>query len=104
MGENLARQEAAEFAALEKSIEQWWSTPRFKHTKRPFSAKQVASLRGTIQDVPASTYTAKKLYSMLRTAYEKGEYHHTFGALDPVQVSCILRITWIKNDQPIGTH
>jgi len=101
MGENLARQEAAEFAALEKTIEQWWSTPRFKHTKRPFSAKQVASLRGTIQDVPASSYTAKKLYSLLRTSFEKGEYAHTFGALDPVQVvqmakylSCVYVSGW----------
>jgi len=101
MGENLARQEAAEYAALEKSIEQWWSTPRFKHTKRPYSAKQVASLRGTITDVPASLYTAKKLYSMLRTGFEKGEYHHTFGALDPVQVvqmakylSCVYVSGW----------
>jgi isocitrate lyase len=101
MGENLARQEAAEYAALEKSIEQWWATPRFKHTKRPFSAKQVASLRGTIADVPASSFTAKKLYTLLRGSFEKGEYAHTFGALDPVQViqmakylSCVYVSGW----------
>ena len=90
MGENFARQEAAEYAALEKSIQEWWATSRFKHTKRPYTAKQVASLRGSVQDVPASAFTAKKLYNLLRSSFEKGEYAHTFGALDPVQVSILL--------------
>lgn len=93
MGENFARQEEAELQSLEKSIENWFQSPRFQFTKRPYSHKQVASLRGTIADVPASSYTAKKLYSLLRTSFEKGEYAHTFGALDPVQVSSTFAIT-----------
>ena len=88
MGENLARQEEAEFASLVKSIDNWFASPRFKHTKRPFTSKQVASLRGTIADVPASSYTAKKLYTLLRSSFEKAVYAHTFGSLDTVQVSC----------------
>ena len=87
MGENLARAEAQHYAELEKSIEAWWNTPRFKYTKRPYTAKQVASLRGTLHETPLSGFMAKKLYTLLRTSYEKGEYAHTFGALDPVQVS-----------------
>jgi isocitrate lyase len=101
MGENYARQEEAQFAELEKSVQQWFASPRFRHTKRPFSAQQVASMRGTIQDVPASSFTAKKLYSMLRGSFEKGEYNHTFGALDTVQVvqmakylSCVYVSGW----------
>jgi len=61
----------------------------------------VASLRGTIADVPASSYTAKKLYNMLRESFASGKYNHTFGALDPVQVvqmakylSCVYVSGW----------
>ena len=74
------------FADEVRQIEEWWSTPRFKYTKRPYSAKDVASLRGTIKENPASNVVAKKLYGMLRAAYDKGQFKHTFGALDPVQV------------------
>jgi hypothetical protein len=34
---------------------------------RPYSAERVALLRGSIAEVPASGFTAKKLYNMLRT-------------------------------------
>ena len=61
----------------------------------------VAGLRGTIQDVPASSYTAKKLHRMLRESFASGSYNHTFGALDPVQVvqmakylSCVYVSGW----------
>lgn len=100
-GESIAREEERRLADLTNEISQWFASPRFKHTKRPYTAAQVASLRGTIQDVPASGYTAKKLYGMLRTGFERGEYHHTFGALDPVQVvqmakylSCVYVSGW----------
>ncbi len=79
----------AEEKALEqeiKSIQEWWGTSRFKHTKRPYSAKNVAVLRGTISTKPMSAFTSTKLYNMVRASFEKGQFNHTFGALDPVQV------------------
>ena len=63
MGENLARAEAQHYAELEKSIEAWWNTPRFKYTKRPYTAKQVASLRGTL----LLYYTSALIYFILIT-------------------------------------
>lgn len=93
--------EEAANVKLVQEIEAWFKTPRFQHTKRPYSATQVASLRGSIQDSPASAITAKKLYTLLRSSYDKGEYAHTFGALDPVQVvqmakylSCVYVSGW----------
>jgi isocitrate lyase len=87
--------------ASQTDLSAWFSSPRFQHTKRPYSAAQVAGLRGTIQDVPASAYTAKKLHAMLRESFSKGQYNHTFGALDPVQVvqmakylSCVYVSGW----------
>lgn len=86
---------------LTADINKWFKSDRFKHTTRPYTAAQVASLRGTIQDVPASSFVCKKLYTMLTEAYSKGEYCHTFGALDTVQVvqmakylSCVYVSGW----------
>lgn len=93
--------EAAEFQQMERSIQEWFNSPRFKFTKRPYTAQQVASLRGSISETPASAFTSKKLYNLLRTSFDKGEYSHTFGALDPVQVvqmakylSCVYVSGW----------
>jgi len=69
-----------------QAIQNWWGTERFKYTKRPYTAKDVAVLRGTISSKPLSAYTSTKLYNMVRASFEKGQFNHTFGALDPVQV------------------
>jgi len=94
----------AEEAALQREIdgiEQWWRSPRFEHTTRPYTARQVAVLRGSVQGTCASGVTATKLYNMLRESFNRGEYNHTFGALDPVQVvqmakylSCVYVSGW----------
>jgi len=77
-------------------IEQWWSnTHRWGHTKRPFTAKDVACLRpspearGGLFRSPKTLYAsqaADKLYNLLRNLQRVGGYSHTFGALDTVQV------------------
>lgn len=90
----------AEEKALEqeiKSIQEWWGTSRFKHTKRPYAAKDVAVLRGTIATKPMSAFTSTKLYNMLRASFEKGQFNHTFGALDPVQVIQVCLFSFYVN-------
>jgi len=77
-------------------IEQWWSNShRWGHTKRTFSANDVACLRpslearGGISRSPKTLYasqSADKLYKLLRNLQRVGGYSHTFGALDTVQV------------------
>jgi len=34
--------------AREAEVAEWWKSSRFQYTKRKYSAKDVASLRGTI--------------------------------------------------------
>lgn len=82
-----ARQEQQALAGKVAAIKAWWASPRFAHTKRPFTAEQVAAFRGTVTAEPASNYTAKKLYAKCRSDFEAGTYSHTFGCLDPVQVA-----------------
>eukprot|EP00538_Stauroneis_constricta_P013114 CAMPEP_0119550496 /NCGR_PEP_ID=MMETSP1352-20130426/4000_1 /TAXON_ID=265584 /ORGANISM="Stauroneis constricta, Strain CCMP1120" /LENGTH=576 /DNA_ID=CAMNT_0007596369 /DNA_START=352 /DNA_END=2082 /DNA_ORIENTATION=+ len=77
------------------SIEQWWSTPRWRHTKRVYSAMDVACLRPSKEarggkvmspNCSFSSTQSDKLYALLRSLQQVGGYSHTFGALDPVQV------------------
>mmetsp|Transcript_402 Transcript_402/g.693 ORF Transcript_402/g.693 Transcript_402/m.693 type:complete len:520 (+) Transcript_402:153-1712(+) len=79
--------EEQEMAARVAEIKQWWQVPRFENTKRPFTAEQVAAFRGTLCPEQASNHTAKKLYNIMRTRFNEKKFVHTFGALDPVQVT-----------------
>jgi len=83
------KQEAAE-------IERWWCDKRWKHTKRVYSAMDVACLRPsaaarggnfTLGTVEFSTQQSSKLYALLGELRRVNGYSHTFGALDPVQVT-----------------
>jgi len=88
----------AETKSLTKEIaqiEQWWRDPRWKGTKRTYSATDVASLRPSTAARPNgimspkcsfSNASSQKLYSLLTSLHAAGGYSHTFGALDPVQV------------------
>lgn len=62
-------------------------SPRFAKTKRPYTAEQVVSKRGTIQQQYPSNDQGKKLWKTLEAHAAKGSTSHTYGALDPVQVT-----------------
>ena len=55
--------EEANFARKLSNVRQVFSSPRFRYTKRLYTAEDVASIRGTITPSPLSNYTAKKLYN-----------------------------------------
>lgn len=65
----------------------WQCDPRWSETTRPYSAKDVVSLRGSIQQTYASETMARKLYATLKECQATGGHSRTFGALDPVQVT-----------------
>lgn len=83
---NTAQLEEKAFAEEVAAVKQWWTNERFAFTERPYTAEQVVALRGTVTAQPASAYTATKLYKLCREKYNNGDFTHTFGALDPVQV------------------
>lgn len=88
-----------EYTNLQKDtaqITRWWNEPRWKYTKREYTASDVASLRpspearATSQQASNCSYSnasSNKLYTLLRNLHNNGGYSHTFGALDPVQVT-----------------
>lgn len=88
---------STEKSMLEKeaaAIERWWADKRWEHTKRTYTAMDVASLRpspearGGRHRSPKCTYSSEsstRLYNLLSSLHKVGGYSHTFGALDPVQ-------------------
>ncbi|KAF9013441.1 isocitrate lyase icl [Cyathus striatus] len=79
--------ERAQFAAEVAQVEQWWKSPRFARVKRPYTAADVVSKRGTLPIQYPSNVQAKKLWSLLSEHAKHGTPSHTYGALDPVQVT-----------------
>jgi len=89
------RSELDQLKADAAAIERWWMDPRWKHTKRVYSAMDVACLRPSAQarggerlavGTSFSTRQSDKLWNLLTGLFAHGGYSHTFGALDPVQV------------------
>ena len=65
----------------------WWGSPRYDGIKRPYSAEDVVSKRGTLQQIYPSSLMARKLFNLLRERAEAREPVHTMGAIDPVQMT-----------------
>jgi len=70
----------AEDALFEEQVQQvkdWWSSPRFKGIKRPYSAQDVVSKRGALQQTYPSSLMARKLFDLFEERAAKGEPVHT---------------------------
>ncbi|KAI4718991.1 isocitrate lyase [Aureobasidium sp. EXF-10727] len=79
--------EDAVFNDQVKQVQDWWASPRYKGIKRPYSAEDVVSKRGTLQQIYPSSLMARKLFNLLEERAAKGEPVHTMGAIDPVQMT-----------------
>ncbi|KAG6841974.1 Isocitrate lyase [Blastosporella zonata] len=79
--------ERAAFAMEVAQVEQWWKSPRFARVKRPYTAAEVVAKRGTISIQYPSNVMGKKLWALLSDHAKRGTPSHTYGALDPVQVT-----------------
>ena len=84
-----AEEEEADFRAQVDAVAEWFSSPRFARTKRPYSAELVATKRGTqpVSPLHPSNLSAKKLWAALERAADKGVPLHTMGAVDPIQMT-----------------
>jgi len=60
-----------------KQVKEWWASPRYQGIKRPYSADDVVSKRGTLQQVYPSSLMARKLFNLLEERASKGEPVHT---------------------------
>ncbi|KAL9082461.1 MAG: hypothetical protein Q9159_006413 [Coniocarpon cinnabarinum] len=86
MSGNLDAEQAA-FDAEVKAVKQWWSDSRWRHTRRPFTAEQIVSKRGSIKQEYANNEMSRKLWNILETNVKDGQASFTYGCLDPVMVT-----------------
>ncbi|KAL1636392.1 mitochondrial 2-methylisocitrate lyase [Diplodia intermedia] len=79
--------EEALFDAQVQQVRDWWASPRYKGIKRPYSAEDVVSKRGALQQTYPSSLMARKLFNLLEERAAEGKPVHTMGAIDPVQMT-----------------
>src|SRR4051794_41092588 len=54
------------FSRQVADVNTWWSSPRFEGIKRPYSAEDVVSKRGSLQQTYPSSLMARKLFNLLK--------------------------------------
>ncbi|KAB2610611.1 isocitrate lyase-like [Pyrus ussuriensis x Pyrus communis] len=104
---SIIMEEEGRFEAEVAEVQAWWGSERFKLTKRPYSARDVAALRGTLRQSYGSNEMAKKLWRTLKIHQANGTSSRTFGALDPVQVTMMakhLDTIYVSGWQCSSTH
>lgn len=70
------------------SLDEFFSQPRFKGIKRPYTATDIATKQGSLPVVPpTSSMLADKLFALLTKAEEEKKPAHTMGAIDPIQMT-----------------
>ncbi|KAF2873291.1 isocitrate lyase [Massariosphaeria phaeospora] len=79
--------EDALFDAQVQAVNDWWASPRYRGITRPYSAEDVVSKRGALQQTYPSSLMARKLFDLIEEKAAKGEPVHTMGAIDPVQMT-----------------
>lgn len=60
-----------------KDVEAWWATPRYAGIKRPYTAADVVSKRGSLQQSYPSSVMARKLWNLVQERLSRGEPLHT---------------------------
>lgn len=69
--------EDALFDEQVQAVRAWWASPRYKGIRRPYSAEDVVSKRGALQQSYPSSLMARKLFNLLEERAAKGEPVHT---------------------------
>ncbi|KAK9376501.1 isocitrate lyase [Lipomyces chichibuensis] len=79
--------EQKQYEADVVDVEKWWTEPRWRHTKRVYSAEIIVQKRGSIKTEYPSNHQSKKLFKLLEEHDKNKTVSFTFGALDPVHVT-----------------
>ncbi|KAH9316143.1 hypothetical protein KI387_024770, partial [Taxus chinensis] len=104
---SMMMEEDARFEAEVAEMQAWWTSDRFRLTRRPYTARDVVRLRGTMRQSYASNHMAKKLWNTLKTHQANKTASRTFGCLDPVQVAMMAKYLdsiYVSGWQCSSTH
>ncbi|KAI1105129.1 isocitrate lyase [Jackrogersella minutella] len=70
-----------------EAVKQWWSDPRWRYTRRPFTAEQIVSKRGHLKIEYPSNAQSKKLWKILEGRFQNKDASYTYGCLEPTMVT-----------------
>lgn len=87
--EKAGKEEDSLFDAQVQDVQKWWASPRYQGIKRPYSAEDVVTKRGTLQQVYPSSLMAGKLFSLLKEREAAGEPVHTSALMIDQKLSTI---------------
>lgn len=65
------------FTQQVEDVKQWWASPRYEGIQRPYSAEDVVSKRGTLQQTYPSSLMARKMFNLFKERAAVGEPVHT---------------------------
>lgn len=69
--------EEALFEQQVRDVQAWWDSPRYEGIKRTYSAEDVVSKRGSLQQTYPSSLMARKLFNLLNERAAAGQPVHT---------------------------
>ncbi|KAI3322449.1 isocitrate lyase family protein [Xylariaceae sp. AK1471] len=75
------------FAKEVEAVKKWWSDPRWRYTKRPFTAEQIVSKRGHLPIEYPSNAQSKKLWKILESRFKNRDASYTYGCLEPTALT-----------------
>ncbi|KAK4251764.1 isocitrate lyase [Corynascus novoguineensis] len=75
------------FAKEVEEVKRWWSEPRWRYTKRPFTAEQIVNKRGNLKIEYASNAQSKKLWNILEKRFQNKDASYTYGCLEPTALT-----------------
>lgn len=52
-----------------KQLQQWWTDSRWRFTRRPYTAEQIANKRGNIKVEYASNQMSKKMWNIIEKKF-----------------------------------
>jgi isocitrate lyase len=62
--------EQAKYEAEVKELKQWWEDPRWRYTRRPYTAESIVQKRGTIKIEYPSNQMSKKLWNLVESRFK----------------------------------
>lgn len=75
--ENAGALEDALYEQRIRDMEAWWASERFDGVKRPYSAADIVSKGGSLQQIYPSALMARKLFNLLNERATQGLPVHT---------------------------
>ncbi|KAL1840476.1 hypothetical protein VTJ49DRAFT_428 [Mycothermus thermophilus] len=75
------------FAKEVEEVKRWWSDPRWRYTKRPFTAEQIVNKRGNLKIEYPSNTQSKKLWRILENRFQNRDASYTYGCLEPTALT-----------------